>query len=87
MQEDNRKLTPEERAQKLLQERELLRQHLASLAEMKERVSRYEEKFGLSSNHIHQAIDNGDLVETDEVCDWILTFEALQMSDVITTGR
>jgi hypothetical protein len=48
------------------------------LRELKENVARCEAKFGIPSEDIHDAIEEGRLVETLEVCDWIMDYNSLQ---------
>jgi hypothetical protein len=40
-------------------------------------VQRFEAKFGIPSEQIHQAIDDGTLEETLEVCHWIFQYNLL----------
>jgi hypothetical protein len=40
-------------------------------------VKGYELKFGIQSEHIHDAIDSGQLVESNEVCHWLIQFDIL----------
>jgi hypothetical protein len=49
----------------------------ARLQELRDRVAAYERQFGLPSSEIHAAIDRGDLIETWEVCGWIMDYESL----------
>lgn len=81
------RISPGELAQNILRERDVIKKHFEDVAELKQRVVRYEVKFDMPSNQIHAAIDRGDLIETDEVCDWILTYEALERSNALTSGR
>ena len=37
-----------------------------------------EAKYGIPSSEIHQAIDDGRLIESKEVCDWIFAYEILE---------
>jgi hypothetical protein len=41
-------------------------------------VTQYENHFGISSNDVHDAIQNKTLVETEEVCDWIMANDLLR---------
>jgi hypothetical protein len=47
------------------------------LWETRLRVQGYEDKFGIPSERIHQAIDEGTLAETLEVCHWIMEYDLL----------
>jgi len=37
-----------------------------------------EAKYGIPSSDIHEAIDDGRLIESKEVCDWIFAHELLE---------
>jgi hypothetical protein len=54
-----------------------IRHYQDRLCELKDSVARYEERFGIPSNQIHDAIENNTLIETEEVCDWIMAYELL----------
>jgi hypothetical protein len=45
--------------------------------ETRRTVARFEVKYGIPSAEIHQAIDDGRLEETFEVCQWIFEYESL----------
>ena len=47
---------------------------------LRQRIRVYEERYQIRSDEVHAAIDSGRLVETDEVCDWIMDYEFLQRS-------
>lgn len=53
----------------------------ARLQELRDRVAAYEREFGMPSTEIHAAIDRGDLIETNEVCSWILAYHRLVRVD------
>jgi hypothetical protein len=48
------------------------------LEEARQCVMHYERVYKLPSEHIHQAIDAGDLEETLDVSHWILLYNLLQ---------
>ena len=50
----------------------------AMLAEIRESVKQYEQRYGMSSDCVHQAIDAGELVEDLDVCDWIFQYNLLR---------
>jgi hypothetical protein len=79
--------TPDEVAKQILGERDVIKKHFENMVEMKARIARYESKFGIASDQVHHAIDRGELTETDEVCDWILTVAAIERSNAIVAGR
>ena len=47
---------------------------------LRSRVLAYEEQFGIPSSDVHDAIEDGRLQETLEVCEWIIDFERLDPS-------
>lgn len=69
--------SPDAQAERLLDEIRVLRKARAYRREVETRVRAYEARFGLPSSEIHAAIDRGDLVETWEVCRWIIAYESL----------
>lgn len=81
------RLSPQEMADEILRERDVIRKYVEQVAELRKRLTEYESKFGLSSHQIHAAIERGDLTETDEVSDWIFTYELLERSNALATGR
>ena len=44
-------------------------------------VERFEAKYGIPSAEVHQAIDDGRLEETFEVCQWIFEYELLSRAE------
>lgn len=50
----------------------------AYLAELRASVKRYEARYGMASERIHDAIDAGLLVEDLDVCNWIFDYELLR---------
>lgn len=49
--------------------------------ELAAQVAAYEARFGLPSTEIHDAIDDGRLVETLDVCNWIIDYERLVLAE------
>ena len=62
---------------------ELLAQRPASLdaaqavRELRRRVKHYEDRYGIPSDRLHQAIEAGDMVEDLEVSRWIFQYTLL----------
>lgn len=46
----------------------------AHLEDLRQQIRAYEERYGIPSHCIHEAIDNG-LTETLDVVEWIFTYE------------
>jgi hypothetical protein len=67
-------------ADQLLAEQAVIKRYVEELAALRSRVLAYEEQFGISSSEVHEAIEDGRLQETLEVCDWIMDIEILQWS-------
>jgi len=76
------KLTPRERADAMIArfEAQLASPGAAEAHDARRRafVERCEAKYGIPSSEIHQAIDDGRLIESKEVCDWIFAHEVLE---------
>lgn len=75
---DFKTINPKELAAQLLAEQAVIEQYLDGIRELEERVLAYEQKFGIESADVHEAIDSGRLKETLEVCDWLMDFEMLK---------
>jgi hypothetical protein len=50
----------------------------AMLAEIRESVKQYEQRYGMPSDCVHDAIDAGELVEDQDVCHWIFQYDLLR---------
>lgn len=66
------RLDRESRDEALMRERE---------SDIRERVAAYEAKYGIPSSEIHEAIDDGRLVDSHEVGLWIMDREILERID------
>jgi hypothetical protein len=75
---DHKTLTPHGLAKQLLAEQAVIERYLESVRELEAQVLAYEQQFGIPSSDVHEAIDDGRLQETEDVCDWILDFEMLE---------
>ena len=47
------------------------------LADLRREIRQYEERYGIASERIHEAIDSGDLVEDQDVGHWIFQYTIL----------
>jgi hypothetical protein len=74
----NNALTPAELAEQLLGDAMVIGRFVESTRELQVNIRAYEERFGISSEDIHAAIEDGRLVETEDVCDWIMDYELLK---------
>ena len=76
------RLTPKERADATIArwEAQLASPVVTDMFEAEDRafVAFCEAKYGIPSSEIHQAIDDGRLIESKEVCDWIFAHEILE---------
>lgn len=73
------------RADQVLAEQAVIKQYVQEMAALRRRVRAYEEQFGIPSDEVHEAIEDGRLQETLEVCDWIMDIELLTWS--ISVGQ
>jgi len=73
--------TPEELAaetiKRLQADRYNYEKHAELRAELEARVRDREAQYGIASSEVHAAIDDGRLIETEDVCDWIMDYELL----------
>lgn len=70
-------------ADQLLAERDVIERYFQQRNALQSRVRAYEEKFGISSTEVHEAIESGQLQETLEVTKWIIDFERLSRAKTI----
>ncbi len=71
------KLTSNQLADQLLTEMAVSDRYRESVRELEAQVLAYEKKYGIPTSDVHDAIEDGRLIETEEVCDWILDSEML----------
>ena len=62
----------------LQEQRNDVQRQAAMLAEIRESVKQYEQRYGMSSDCIHDAIDAGELIEDRDVGHWIFQYDLLQ---------
>ncbi|MDQ2655426.1 MAG: hypothetical protein M3Z20_20545 [Chloroflexota bacterium] len=67
----------EQRAAKALEQLNDDAFQAAFLANLVQRVESCEQEYGLRSEDVGKAIDAGELVETHEVCQWLLDYKSL----------
>jgi hypothetical protein len=73
--------TPKEIADRLLAEQEVIKRYIELVHALRRSVRAYEEQFGIPSSEIHHAIKDGRLVETLDVCEWLMDFEVLSKAE------
>ncbi len=83
---DHGQMEPEQLAQELLRQSDVLRRHSVHIATLEARVAASERHYNLPSDQIHAAIDAGTLEETAEVCNWIIDHDLLERSR-LNAGR
>lgn len=71
-------LDPKSMADELLRQREVLRQHHEIIRAVQERIAIYEERYSLVSAEVPEAIERGTLIESAEVCDWLIDIDLLR---------
>lgn len=69
---------PDRLARDLLREQALLIERHQRISALQTRIAEYERRFGIASSHVHDAIDEGTLAESADVCDWLMDYEMLQ---------
>lgn len=57
--------------------------HAEFTAELQDRVLACEAKYGIPSSDVHDAIEEGRLVETLEVCEWLMDLYALEQATTV----
>jgi hypothetical protein len=72
-----RRIDAEQRLKELLEQFNDLQDTDKTLSELRESVKQYEERYGMASERIHEAIDAGELEEDLDVVHWIFRYELL----------
>ncbi len=75
--------TSKELADQLLAERDVIERYVEHVNTLRSRVLAYEEQFGIPSCDVHEAIEDGRLQETLEVCKWIMDFYRLTRATTV----
>lgn len=75
---DFKNSTPQEIAEQLLAEQAVIERYLDSVSALEAQILAYEQKYGIPSSEVHEAIESGQLRETLEVCNWLLDIEMLE---------
>ena len=81
------RLSADEMAREILSQQAVLHEYAVHLRSLQSRITAFEKKYSLPSDRIHEAIENGELRETNEVCEWIMTVELLERNQAIISGR
>jgi len=50
----------------------------SSAVEIERMIAHFESQYGVLSSQVHDEIEQGRLVESEDVCDWIMNYELLQ---------
>lgn len=83
---DRDEMDPKSLANELLRERDTIARYVSEMKTLRARVAGYEARYGIKSDEIHQAIEDGRLRETEEVCDWIFDYDLLRERDAALAG-
>jgi len=75
---DRKRRSSAELSDELVRQITVLRQHSQHVSMLETRIAAYEQQFNIPSSLIHEAINDGRLTETSEVCDWIMDVELLE---------
>lgn len=67
-------------ADQLLAECDTPERHAEYMNELRNRVLAYEAQFGIQSCDVHDAIEDGRLQETLEVCEWLMDIYILEQA-------
>ena len=82
---DQTNLTPKQLADQLLAEMAVIEKYHESVRELEAQVLAYEQKYGMPTSEVHDAIEDGRLIETLEVCEWLMDADMLEWNK--TGGR
>ncbi len=70
-------------ADELLAECDVIKRYVEQMDELRSRVLACEERFGIPSSEVHEAIEDGRLQETLEVCEWLMDVYMLERAKTI----
>ena len=65
-------------AEALAHQRRVLQDHYEVLRALRDRITQNEARYGVVSGDVHQAIDDGRLEETHDVCKWLIDIDLLE---------
>ena len=69
--------SPTDIAASIVQERTIIQQHYEMIRSLRARIAENEQRFGIVSSEVHRAIDDGRLLETQAVCNWLIDIDLL----------
>ncbi len=70
-------------ADELLAECDVIKRYVEQMDELRSRVLACEDRFGIPSSEVHEAIEDGRLQETLEVCEWLMDVYMLEQAKTI----
>jgi hypothetical protein len=71
-------MIPSDLADTLAQQRRILQDHYEVLRALRTRIAENEVRYGIPASDVHQAIDDGRLEETHDVCKWLIDIDLLE---------
>jgi len=67
---------------------ELLEHHRQQLeTKLWPKIRMYEAQYALASDQLSSALECGQLVDTDEICDWLIAWETLRAITAVGSAR
>jgi hypothetical protein len=66
-----------------LDENDTPERHAKYMTELRSRVLAYEAQFGIQSSDVHDAIEDGRLQETLNVCEWLMDLYVLDPATTV----
>jgi len=70
-------------AERWLAENDTPEHHAEYMTELRSRVLAYEAQFGIQSSDVHDAIEDGRLQETLQVCEWLMDLYVLEQATTV----
>jgi hypothetical protein len=62
----------------VLRQRTHARRQASVVEQLQQRIAVYEQTYGIRSDCLHQAIRDGNVIETGAVCHWIMDYDRFQ---------
>ncbi|MBA2452563.1 MAG: hypothetical protein H0V47_05295 [Chloroflexia bacterium] len=77
-QEHRGHLSPSELAATLRRERDIIARYIEHARELVDAIAAYERRYEMSSETMVSDLSTGDLEETGDIVDWLITYERYQ---------
>ena len=67
-----------EQATEIKQKQQIIKEYICTVQQLADRIALGEQQFGVPYTEAHQAIDDGRIEETVEVCSWLIDIDRFE---------